>query len=530
MRVSTRLQGVLLLVALLLSPWGCAGPEPKRPRRLPRVEAPPKPPELEELLVTQVEENKKLEERLLSFSVKGVDVKEVLQGLSKASELNIVFDPDISGTVTVDLKDVTLAQALEIILIPLDLEFRRVKNVIRVKKPELETRIFTIDYVDIERDATSTVDVTTTASTTGGTAGGTTGGTTGGGLLTGGTINVSSTTEADFFEDLEEDLKPLLSPQGKLAVNELSGTVVVTDLPVNLQQVAAFLEKVTGIIMRQVLINAQVMEVKLSDSFKFGIDWTGIGQILGLKGAFTGNVIGIPNAPVKQRLSPNSGLFQISVTDNDFEAIIDAVSSQGEVDVLSNPTVAALNNQKAVIRVAQEEIFFRTTVRTLQESGAAIERITEVTPQTVAIGIILDVTPQISSDGMVTMHIHPVVTEKVGTAVAPTGETAPILSIREADTLVKVRDGQTIIIGGLMKKKQDDTVSKAPLLGDIPVIGGLFRRTEKTGEKTELVILLRPVVLIGDRVAQTTAEVLERVEDLKEGIPAWPLLPGRSKR
>jgi len=516
MRASRPQQGIILLIALLLGLWGCATPEAARPQRLTRVEAPAKPPDLEELLVTQVEEKRKLEERLLSFSVKGVDVKEVLQGLAQASELNIVFDPDISGPVTVDLKDVMLGDALEMILSPLGLEYRREKNVVRVKKPALETRIFSLDYVNLTRSGSSSMSVSASAAATGGiTTGGTTGttGATSGGL-TGGSVSVDSRQqESDLFKDLANDLKPLLSPQGRLAVNKQSGTVAVTDFPANLRQVAAFLERVTGTIQRQVVINAKVVEVTLSDSFLFGIDWTGVAEILGSQGTFL------------QRLSPNTGLFQIGVAGSDFSAVLDAISTQGEVNVLSNPKVTALNNQKAVIRVARDDVFFRTQVRIVQDAGQTIERITETIPQVVSIGVTLDVTPQIGSDGTVTMHIHPIVTDKLGDAVAPTGETAPIVSIRETDTLVRVVDGETVIIGGLMEDKQDDRASKVPVLGDIPLLGGLFRRTEKTGRKSELVILLSPTILMGGRVQQTAAEGLERVEGMKQGIPAWPGLP-----
>jgi MSHA type pilus biogenesis protein MshL len=298
-------------------------------------------------------------------------------------------------------------------------------------------------------------------------------------------------------------------------VNKQSGTVAVTDFPANLRQVAAFLEKVTGTILRQVVINAQVLEVTLSDSFRFGIDWTVIAEILASQGTLT----------ALQRLSPSTGLFRIGVTGSDYSVIIDTISTQGEVNVLSNPRVTALNNQKAVIRVARDDVFFVTQVSIVEQGGQLIERTTQTVPQVVSIGVTLDVTPQIASDGMVTMHIHPIVTDKLGDAVSPTGETAPIVSIRETDTLVRVADGQTVIIGGLMEDKDDDRVEKVPVLGDIPLLGGLFRKTTKTGRKSELVILLTPTVLIGDRGQQTAAEALERVEGLKQGIPAWIGLP-----
>ncbi len=510
MRTWIQRYGVVFLLVVFSGLWGCATAEPVRPRSLPRVEAPPRLPELEELLVTQVEEHRELEERLLSFSVQGVEVKEVLQGLSQASELNIVYDPDISGTVTVDLRDVTLAHALELILTPLGLEFRREKNVVRVMKPRVETRIFTIDYVNITRGGASSMNVTTSA--TGGGAG------TGGGL-TGGTASVESQQEeSDFFKDLEGSLKPLLSPEGSLTLNKLSGTVLVTDFRKNLRQIAAFLEEVTGRIMRQVIINARVLEVTLTDTFTLGIDWTKIEEILGNQ------------ATITQVLSPGAGIFQIALSGNDFNAVMDAIATQGEVNVLSNPKISAMNNQKAIIRVARDEVFFTTQVNTLEQGGETIERVTETVPQVVSIGVTLDVTPQISSDGTVMMHIHPIVTDKLGDAVDPvTGQTAPIVSIRETDTMVRVQDGQTIIIGGLMEDKQDDTVTKVPLLGDIPILGGLFRKTEKVGRKSELVILLSPVVLVGDRIQQTTAKALGRVEDLRKGIPAWPLLPKGSR-
>ncbi|MGH7423514.1 MAG: secretin and TonB N-terminal domain-containing protein, partial [Candidatus Methylomirabilales bacterium] len=430
----------------------------------------------------------------------------------------IVFDSDISGPVTIDLKDVTLGDALELILSPLGLEYRREKNVIRVKKPALETRIFTLDYVNLTRSGTSTMSVSASAAATGGV---TTGGTTGatavvGGGLTGGSVSVDSKQrETEFYKDIAEDLKPLLSPQGRLAVNKQSGTVAVTDFPANLRQVAAFLEKVTGTIQRQVLINAQVLEVALNDSFRFGIDWTVIAEILASQGTLT----------ALQRLSPNTGLFRIGVTGSDYSVVIDTISTQGEVNVLSNPRVTALNNQKAVIRVARDDVFFVTQVSIVEQGGQLIERTTQTVPQVVSIGVTMDVTPQIASDGTVTMHIHPIVTDKLGDAVSATGETAPIVSIRETDTLVRVADGQTVIIGGLMEDKDDDRVEKVPVLGDIPLLGGLFRKTTKTGRKSELVILLTPTVLIGDRGQQTAAEALEKVEGLKQGIPAWIGLP-----
>jgi len=224
-----------------------------------------------------------------------------------------------------------------------------------------------------------------------------------------------------------------------------------------------------------------------------------------------------------QSLSPATGLFQIGVSKGDFKALLDAMAEQGKINVLSSPRISTLNNQKAVIKVGRDEVFFKPeySVQKNELTGTTTSVLTGVTPQTVTVGVVLDVTPQIDEDGAITMHIHPSVTDLVKveqfSIKGDVYATAPVIDVRETDAVVRAEDGQTIIIAGMMKEKKAETVTKVPFLGDIPGLGALFRRTDRQKEKTELVILLTPTVLVGKKITDIPEYELKGLEkgDLK---------------
>jgi MSHA biogenesis protein MshL len=170
------------------------------------------------------------------------------------------------------------------------------------------------------------------------------------------------------------------------------------------------------------------------------------------------------------------------------------------VKVLSSPTIFTLNNQKAIIRVANQDVFFITGAVATQNTVTQT-----VQPMTIDIGIILDVTPQISEDGTIIMNIHPSITEKTGEKVTPDGKTTfPLLSVRETDTTVRVRDNQTIIIAGLMQEKKEETLIGVPVLKSIPLLGYLFRYKSENKRNSEGVIMITPSLQVGKKVEDLT--------------------------
>jgi MSHA biogenesis protein MshL len=469
------------------------------------AKAEPATPLPAEYLIPQIEKKKtappRTEERF-SIAVQNTNIKDVLMVLARDSRYNIVVDPDIEANVTVDLKEVTMEDALHAILSPLHFESSLQGNTIRIIRPQMETRVFSLNYITASRTGETMLSVSSGGS----------GGDGGGGDY--GTVKTEN--KVALWEELRKGLNSILfgseeeeksSTSGqRLVISPVSGTILVTDYPEKLMEVAEFLETVEGSIQRQVMITAKIMEVTLSDTYKMGIDWAGIPN---LSGSFVGNLTtglaatqGRP-ASVVQQLSPDQGFFQFGATKDDFSILLDVISTQGKIHVLSSPRISTLNNQKAIIKAGREDSFFTVQNEVSSEGGVETSNFS-VERSDYTIGVVLDVTPQISKNGEIIMNIHPSITEFVEEKTFPPGAVgenilanAPIIDVREIDTVVRVKNRETIVIGGLMKEKTRETVASVPFLGKIPYLGALFRRTETENENVELVILITPEVIVG---------------------------------
>lgn len=454
------------------------------------IKPPPQREKMEELLVPMIED-KKGPERLLTFSLRDADIGETLLSFSKVAGCNIVLDPDVSGKITVDVRRLTLSEALDAILTPLKLQYKKDRNFVRVSKSRPETRIFRLNYINTKRMGSSNLTTFLNISS-------------GGGGISGG--GISSTDMTDFWDETEKGLKGLLSEEGKMTTNKASGTILVADYPPNLKKVAAYLEEVDGSIQRQVMIQAKVVSIDLSDEYQMGIDWSSVIKIFGLKGSLSGNKM------ISQALGANTGIFQIGfLSDGDFSLLFDAMASQGKVNVLSSPKISALNNQKAAIKVVRSDVFFEVRTDIAATTGVTT---TSTTSKIVDVGVVLEVTPQISGNGQIIMSIHPIITEKVDDATFKSDKitlTVPVLTVREAGTVVRIADGQTMIIAGLIQDKSDIKETKIPFLGDIPVFNFFFKKTKKSGQRNELAIFLTPTVLMGKNIEDFTQEELENI-------------------
>jgi len=549
----------ILFISLLCLLWavGCASPPKQDRAKLPSQKVEPSkpqpPPEekMKELVVPQREEAKKAPERLYSFFARDTNIQDILLAFSKEDEYNIVIDPELTGKVTIDLKRVTLKEALDAILIPLGWTYRIEGKFIKIMRPQMETRLFTLNYLATQRSGKREVYATTGGGLQTGVIPGTT--TTGSATPTtiGGTGNrtgfsdLVSVDEMDLWKEIQRGLEVIIfggadekaappvpdkatwaraDVKGrKLIVNKSTSVILASDYPANLNKIASFLEAMEGSAQRQVTIQAKIFEVILSDENKEGINWkviqglprlsnlswgltnkAGTTGFPGVSGGFTladtttGTTIQTPGT---FRIRPFGGTFAVGAGDVALSDIMQAIAEQGDVKVLSSPTISTLNNQKAIIRVGNQDVFFisgavvtggETVVQTFQ-------------PVTIDVGIILDVTPQIAEDGTITMNIHPSITEKTGEKATPDGKTTfPLLSVRETDTTVRVQDGQTIIIAGLMQDKKEDAYVGVPVLQSFPLLGGMFRyRTEKK-RIAELVIMITPTLQVGKKVEDVT--------------------------
>jgi MSHA type pilus biogenesis protein MshL len=399
--------------------------------------------------------------QLYSFKAKDLALRDALGLLAKAHGLNIVADPDVTGTVSVDFRDVPLSQAFDILLRSMGYSWEEEQGIIRVRASV--TRTFEVDYIRSVR--TQTGD-----------------GKTGGGGESGA-----------FWQELEAQIRSLLSPKGRLTANRLTGALMVSDLPAKVDDVARFLDLMRQGMYRQIDIEVRIVEVTLRDQFALGLDWSRL-RTNPLLGAVAFNT----RITSPQAVSPAPSTLTATYNGDKYAVLIEALREQGDVRVVSQPRVRILNNHTAFVKVGTDETFFvRSTNRIIQSGGSVLDTVNEQ-PNSVNLGVSLTVTPQISADGWAMLNIAPSVTRMVGTAVSPSGDSsAPILDVSQASTLVRARSGELVLLGGLIQEETSDTNRRVPGLGDLPILGNAFKSTYQSGKRKELVIFLAPTIQPG---------------------------------
>lgn len=486
---------------------------------------------------------------------------QVFHAIASGSRYSIVLPPSLTGSVSVNLKEVTVQEALEVLRELHGYEYRIDGTRIFVQAAALQTRVMQIAYPSMRRSGRTDTRAVSGSVTNAGTGNA---GTLASGPPTEGS-QVATLHDADFWKEMDAALKALVGTADgrQVVLSPHSGVLVVRAYPRELREVENFLRISRIAIERQVMLEAKIVEVGLKDGFESGVNWAAFDSAgnhrlsLGLDPTRVnvpgslGRAFGIPSGSVSTTVDPSttpptvipttlgqllsspfasggSGALGLAFTTNSFASLLAFLETQGTVHVLSSPRVAVTNNQKAVLRVGSDD-FFITNVSTSTTTTAA-GSVTTPTIQTQAFfsGISLDVTPQIDDEGLVTLHIRPIVsnvTER--TRIVNLGNlgnfTLPLASsaVNEADTVVRVRDGVTVALGGLMSQAQSDDDSKVPGAGDVPVLGHMFKRTQRSLHKRELVFLLRPTVVRGD--AAWTADLAATQARLRElGTAANP--------
>jgi len=467
------------------------------------------------------------------LAVTNAPASQVFMALVSGTRYSMLVPPEVGGSITVNLKNVTLREALESLRDLYGYDFRVQGNRITVMSNAMQTRVFQVNYLAGRRQGSSDVRVTSSsisvvspgASSSGSATSSaqsqvmnTAGTAASGATRAQDSSRIYTSQDADFWTELKTALGAIVGTEDgrNVIINAHSGVILVRAMPGELRNVEQYLRATQAIIERQVMLEAKIIDVALSDAYQSGINWasfsghTTIGvaangssntTALSPSGALTSAGTTVSPGAGGALAAGSNGFFGLAFRTKSFAALLNFLETQGNTQVLSSPRIATLNNQKAVLKVGTDE-YYVTNVSSTTIASTTTTTTPTVTLQPFFSGIALDVTPQINESGLITLHIHPsisVVTEKnkslsLGTDLAMT---LPLATsrINESDTIVRVRDGEIVAIGGLMTQDQSDTSNGLPGMHQVPVLGNLFGQKSKALNKRELVILLKPTVI-----------------------------------
>lgn len=486
-------------------------------------------------------EDKPLETKF-DLSVNNTPVNQVFMAIVSGTRYSMLLHPEVGGSISLNLKDVTVFEALEAIREMYGYDYKIDGTRIYIQPLTLQTRIFQVNYLTGTRAGTSSVRVTSSALTdtaAGSSAGGGATQANQGATIVGdkeglkferGTDNsskVTTTTASDFWDELTKALTAIVgNDKGRsVIVSPMSGVIVVRAMPDELKNVATYLKASQISIERQVILEAKIIEVQLSDAFQSGVNWSAFktgpnsafsggpispGSTLANTGALTNGVLtstpGTDMSMVGATSLPTGAvagsLFGLAFQTSNFAALLSFLESQGDVHVLSSPRIATLNNQKAVLKVGTDEFFVTEVTGGTQATANVAGTAPTVKVQPFFSGIALDVTPRIDENNEIILHVHPSVstvstvnkTLDLGALMGTYNLPLASSSVSETDSIVRARDGQIVAIGGLMRQASTNGASGLPGMPKT-----LFGQTNRTSEKRELVILLKPTVVDNDK-------------------------------
>ncbi|WP_229213177.1 MULTISPECIES: pilus (MSHA type) biogenesis protein MshL [unclassified Duganella] len=511
-----------------------------------------------------------MEERF-NVSFNQVPVQQFYNSIVAGTRYNMLIHPDVSGTITANLKDVTLFEALDAVREMYGYDYKVEGTRIYIRPLTMQTRIFQVNYLNSTRKGTSNVRVSSTSVNTVGTVVSGQSGNAGSGsngqnnqpqqpgqgnqqYSMEDSSNVKTSSATDFWTELKEALVALVGGTGdgrSVVISPQSGVIVVRALPEQLRNVDQYLKATRLAVERQVILEAKILEVQLNSGFQSGINWASFASFGGggsnrLSGGFLAPGTGLAPLPANggqpavitsggtagisastgfslANAANNAGsLFGLAFQTSNFAAMISFLESQGSVHVLSSPRIATMNNQKAVLKIGTDE-FYVTGVSTTTNSNVSGNTTSpNVTLQPFFSGVVLDVTPQIDDEGNIMLHVHPSVSQvstvnKIVNLGSAGSLQLPLAasSTSEMDSMVRGQDGRIVAIGGLMRQSSTDDNSQAPGIGSLPVVGALFRNTERSTQKRELVVLIKPTIVDGaSSYAQDLDDASRRVQQL----------------
>ena len=506
-----------------------------------------------------------LEERF-NIAFNDIPAQQFFRSIVAGTRYNMLVHPDVGGSISANLKDVTLTETLEAVKEMYGYDYKIDGTRITIRPLTMQTRMFQVNYLTAQRRGSSNLRVTSTSVQSAGTSGdgggqngsqpiggntGNNGAQNGAGVQVEST-DVNTTSVNDFWGDLRAAVEAIVgSKEGgrSVVMSPQSGVLVIRAMPDELRNVDMYLKATQLSVDRQVILEAKILEVELNDSFQSGINWASFASFRGSHanrvsggmispGAnlaplpFTGGqppVITNGNGlnastgfSLSQAANAAGSLFGFAFQTNNFAALISFLESQGTVHVLSSPRVAAMNNQKAVLKIGTDEFFVTGITTTTDTTAAGSSTTPSVTLQPFFSGVVLDVTPQIDDKGNILLHVHPsvsqVTTVNKGVNLGSAGTlNLPLASssTSELDSIVRGQNGRVVAIGGLMRQASTGDTDQLPGADRVPVLGALFRNKNRVNQKRELVVLIKPTIVEGaNDWSQDLLDTSRRIDSL----------------
>ncbi len=458
----------------------------------------------------------------LNISVHEVDAREFFMGLVIDSKENMLVHPDVSGVISLELKNVSIAQVMEAIHKVYGYDYKKSDIGYMVYPSTLQTKIFKINRLDLLRAGQSNTRVSSgqiSSNNSNNTSDYSQPVTTDSNDSQSSGSWINTTTETDFWQELQAALQSILAidPEATVVINRQTGVVVVRAKPMQLREVEQFINITQKQSSRQVIIEAKIIEIILDDSHQAGVNWQSVVREA------------IDTAPILTGIGAVGALkdvFSVGGRWGDFGAVIELLETQGKTNILSSPRISTLNNQKAIIKVGSDEYFITDVSSDTVTSGSSTITNPDITWTPFFSGIALDVTPQINDRDEITLHIHPSITRvtnqvKEFTINGEDGSLPMALNtVRESDSIVKAKNGQIVVIGGLMQEDSKENKKGIAGLTQIPYIGNLFRVNTGEVKKSELVILLKPTLINND---QDWAPSMNRSKEQLQQLQNHPL-------
>lgn len=433
-------------------------------------------------------------EPLQTFTVVATDLpaSELLFALARDARLNLDIDPSIDARISINAIDQTMPQILKRISRQVALRYYLDGPNLVIEKDRPFVRLYRVDYLNMSRETVSSVGIETTMSADSGEDGGSSGDS---------STRVVNESSNNFWQSLEDNILLLATLDGfdgKVISHRESGTMSVLATSAAHENIQHFIDTVVGSARRQVLIEATIVEVTLSDEFQAGVDWASIatGDGWSLEQNLLGATLG--QTPF------TSATFTNTSANRSITAAVKALDAFGEISVMSSPKIMVLNNQTAVLKVADNTVYFDIdATQSTTGVNAVVTQTFDTTVKTVPVGFVMSVTPYITDSREVILNIRPTITRILRfvpdpnptLALAGVESLIPEIQVREIESVLRVASGNTAVLGGLMQDSVDQQDAGVPGLHRIEGAGFLFGTKERKFKKTELVIFLRPRII-----------------------------------